>query len=638
MSDSRVDGQPKGFRVEFERRGLKVRDVVRSLFPDGTALEIRITADKASDLLKVRSVKFAPPIEGSRSRRERSTKLAPWELPPMLPADLFAVCAILLNLSGAAHHVVADATSLPAWRRRIVVSKHMRRAAKKVGLKWRAISAFSSEWDHIWPIRVVWRKLIEHWKSEVFTELPPSDRPPEWWKYALFGLMAADEAAKSFGVFSENEEDFELLDVLFDSYLGVDTSSELTGTTATIDGHYTISTASPDVACVLPKSRTAGVGCTLRSLSHNLALLPPRGLARSKWRCANPKAFPLERDMAPLNILAVPYPYKVSARNFSSPHAADVESETGAWFELDAGWENHEHDGVISGAESRNPDQFARFIEKAAASARRSVRSVNGVVLPEASIPYSHFKAILDLAARSRPEEPLGEIEFLVAGTSTNEDGDRGNFASVVMFSRFLESRRRVMVATQGKHHRWRLDRRQINAYGIASAFSGATYWWEQIPLTSRTLNLFSFRRLSTFVALICEDLARIEPVHDMVRSIGPNIVFALLMDGPQVSSRWPGRYAMGLSDDPGSSVLTLSSYGLIERWNNRCIAGHRNTSIGLWRDETGDTREIGYTIGSAGTLLTLMPERKCEWTLDGRADDSDSIRWVYSDQIAVEV
>ncbi|WP_163452249.1 hypothetical protein, partial [Escherichia coli] len=34
----------------------------------------------------------------------------------------------------------------------------------------------------------------------------------------------------------------------------------------------------PKLARVLPKSRTPAVGCTTRTLSHNLALVPPQGI------------------------------------------------------------------------------------------------------------------------------------------------------------------------------------------------------------------------------------------------------------------------------------------------------------------------------------------------------------------------
>jgi len=78
------------------------------------------------------------------------------------------------------------------------------------------------------------------------------------------------------------------------------------------------------------------------------------------------------------------------------------------------------------------------------------------------------------------------------------------------------------------------------------------------------TCTFYVFRYGMSMATLICEDLARIDPVQTVIRAIGPNLVIALLMDGPQWQRRWSGRYATVLADDPGSAVLsvTLARYG----------------------------------------------------------------------------
>jgi hypothetical protein len=68
-----------------------------------------------------------------------------------------------------------------------------------------------------------------------------------------------------------------------------------------------------------------------------------------------------------------------------------------------------------------------------------------------------------------------------------------------------------------------------------------------------------------TCVSLVCEDLAP-DDVAQVIRSVGPTIVLAGLLDGPQLPSRWGARYASVLADDPGSGVLTLTSFGLTQR------------------------------------------------------------------------
>ena len=65
-----------------------------------------------------------------------------------------------------------------------------------------------------------------------------------------------------------------------------------------------------------------------------------------------------------------------------------------------------------------------------------------------------------------------------------------------------------------------------------------------------------------TIVFLVCEDLAQIDNVAEVVRSVGPTVIYTPLLNGPQLSSRWAARYASVFADDPGSAVGTLTSYG----------------------------------------------------------------------------
>ena len=42
----------------------------------------------------------------------------------------------------------------------------------------------------------------------------------------------------------------------------------------------------------------------------------------------------------------------------------------------------------------------------------------------------------------------------------------------------------------------------------------------------------------ATLAALVCEDLAEIDDVVEVLRSVGPTMVVTPLLDGPQLSSR----------------------------------------------------------------------------------------------------
>jgi len=91
--------------------------------------------------------------------------------------------------------------------------------------------------------------------------------------------------------------------------------------------------------------------------------------------------------------------------------------------------------------------------------------------------------------------------------------------------------------------------------------------------------------------------------------------VIALLMDGPQLGFRWAGRYASVLADDPGSSVLSVTSLGMVSRTQppSRVVA--------LWKDMQRGLRELRLDEGASALYLTIAPEWTEEWSADARRD-----------------
>jgi hypothetical protein len=132
-----------------------------------------------------------------------------------------------------------------------------------------------------------------------------------------------------------------------------------------------------------------------------------------------------------------------------------------------------------------------------------------------------------------------------------------------------------------------------------------------------------------TLCVLICEDLARQDPVAEVIRAVGPNLVFALLMDGPQIRQRWPARYASVLAEDPGCSVLTMTSLGMSRRSRRRdsdtANQPDRSTTIALWRDAVFGEREIVLEPGQNACVLSLVCRTLPERTIDGRIDDKNA-------------
>src|SRR5205823_9439098 len=112
---------------------------------------------------------------------------------------------------------------------------------------------------------------------------------------------------------------------------------------------------------------------------------------------------------------------------------------------------------------------------------------------------------------------------------------------------------------------------------------------------------------------------------------VGPNLVVTLLLDGPQLAVRWPARYATVLAEDPGSSVLTLTSAGMValsrpitKKKGTKSSAAHTaGRVIALWKDAKHAPIEIKLEPGSGGVLLNLQREFHKEWTADGRDDGS---------------
>lgn len=114
--------------------------------------------------------------------------------------------------------------------------------------------------------------------------------------------------------------------------------------------------------------------------------------------------------------------------------------------------------------------------------------------------------------------------------------------------------------------------------------------------------------------------MARYDPVLPTVAAVGPTLVLALLLDGPQLTNRWPGRYATVLAEDPGSSVLTLTSLGMIER---AAIPMRENHAvIGLWKERHGAAKELVLPKDHHALVLSLnLCEKERQVTLDHRVE-----------------
>jgi hypothetical protein len=114
----------------------------------------------------------------------------------------------------------------------------------------------------------------------------------------------------------------------------------------------------------------------------------------------------------------------------------------------------------------------------------------------------------------------------------------------------------------------------------------------------------------------------------------------ALLMDGPQLGSRWPGRYASVLADEPGCSVLSLTCAATVDLSNAYHVAtAHPATLpervIARWT-QAGATKDIVLPDAANGVLLTLQSNPRHQTTLDNRSDQSHARELSFVSQYSI--
>ncbi|MBZ9995861.1 hypothetical protein [Mesorhizobium sp. BH1-1-4] len=547
--------------------------------------------------------------------------LSSFSEPPALPADIFAFAGYILDGSSAYHHVAPD-NGPPIGSHQLTVDDTLRDRAIKVGKQWRENATEPGKLPSV-PQHVteLWRQLADHAHQDVHSGPLIGKELPRWWIVLLELFMIADEASQDVG--------FVLNNVFYAPVLEAFTQEDVVSGREfrrVQSGTITLSTADTSVLCVQPKSRTPSVGCTMRSMSHHLALLPRSGEVSARWQ--TPVFGEPAADAGALGLLLIPFPYRIQPEAFVA--GGNVKSRWG-WFDVEQRWLPAESDK--SGRKA-----FVDFVLELTRAARRAGKRVDGVVLPELSLDYALFAQL----AKAMSEE--GKVDFLIAGISDRESR-KGNFVAIAPFFQFegATDDSGLSFRIREKHHRWKLTKDQIEAYGIGDALSTDRNWWEHLDLLERDLDLFVYRGGTSLTTLICEDLARVDPCQVVLRSIGPNLVIALLMDGPQLEGRWPGRYATVLAEDPGSSVLTFTSLGLIERQNAQQLEKPNtqqrfplSSSVGLWKDEANGVQRLELPRSADAICLQLKAASKTEHTLDGRSDGEYAHRWVFENYFGI--
>jgi hypothetical protein len=528
---------------------------------------------------------------------------------PTWPPDVFAIAATVMRRNGAYVHCVktpASSTAVPI----VSLGANWADTAQRVGERWnkailkalkknigpgkQPFGAVVSQVPVPPEVSRAWQRLTEH---GAVTAIESSRDHPEIAR-ALIELCAyADEASAGLGL------------------PGFDDKDEFSSAASFfLNRNQRLSfclTVDVQKARVLGKKHTPQQGLTLRSISHHLSLCLPWEV-EAQWFEVDARGLD---DV--LNLLLLPWPLKVRAANFRPMKADDV----------DIAEEHRTFDYM--------PDKIKdleRHFADAIKSAKAEVTDLHAVVLPELALTLAEWSIAEKIA--------LEQGVLLISGIVDDRDELTGlpvNSCRIQMASLRYEKSGTSQPADlpayqQAKHHRWCLDRNQVLQYDLGGQLPSAVRCWENSHIGRRRIFFATLGGWLTFSVLICEDLARQDPIAEVLRSVGPNLVVALLMDGPQLNSRWPARYASVLADDPGSSVLTLTSLGMCTRSQPPSALNQEpSTVIALWKDKLYGAREVALKKDSVGCVLSLTCAMLEEFTADGRSDHKSTQVPVFS-------
>jgi hypothetical protein len=357
----------------------------------------------------------------------------------------------------------------------------------------------------------------------------------------------------------------------------------------------------PHFVRVLPKIRTAPTGKT--SFSRYACVHGP-GL-EARWHKLPARHRGTDPQAEHAQLLLLPWPLRVRESDFRAVEGSvqRLAKEPFGFFEF-------------APEERLDLD----LVDRVLLAAREEVGSVDVVLLPESAIEESevdglearldrHGVSYLQAGLRKRSARPggLGRNQMHVG---VNARFEKGGPLPSSPGGQWFHIR-------QDKHHRWSLDESQIYQYHLGGALHPHIRWWEAIDVPRRSVQIVEVGEGITIVSLVCEDLAQNDDVAELVRSIGPTIVSTALLDGPQLTSRWSARYASVLADDPGSAVMTLTSFGMAQR--SRPSGLDSSPVIALWKDPARGIREISLEPGAQAVLLTVCGARATRHSADGR-------------------
>jgi hypothetical protein len=486
------------------------------------------------------------------------------------PADVFAVTNLLLDHTEAYRFAVS-----PPAGRRWPPNKHWREGVTAAAAAWRKAAAGALDRADPAPPAVcaLWQVLLENRDTPV--EALRRGETPQLGEALLTLHAMADEAHR--GLAAVRPADLGPFEMRV---------------RALLDQHGSLARIEPRRIRVTPKTHLSSRGLTIRSFSRYLAL--NYEAIDVRWQHVAVGAGNWVEGRRFHQVL-LPWPLTLDARAFTP-----VDGPLGM-------------DDEAFGFFAYRPDRplDLDLVEALLDSAKRRVERIDSLILPEAALTAEEVAPLEDLLTRAG-------VDALVAGV-------RGPSIHAQLARNYVHLGFHTpggwVHREQDKHHRWCLDPSQIRQYHLARTLPPKKRWWEAIEIPPRSVEVIDTGGGATMVPLVCEDLARLDEVADVLRRIGPSFVIALLLDGPQLSQRWACRYASMLSDDPGSAVLTLTSLGMVARSRPPGLPPSR--TIATWSDPQTGIRQIDLARGASAVLITSTVQATTAWTADGRRHET---------------
>jgi hypothetical protein len=476
------------------------------------------------------------------------------------PPDVFGFSAHFAKLSGIYTH----------YTRRPDLVEDIGRLAKQAGKKWRK-GLIGTKKAVPRPIREAWAIVCDRVGRSV-EELKKDD---QFTRSVLYLLACADEACVGVGIPDQGQSGW------------FDAAAELLLST---QGNL-CRLLPQDTIRVLPKLHTPQSGLNIRSLSHHLAICSANEV-RAEWT-VSPISSKADSPSMKMKILLAPWPLRMGPDVYKESTVVSKNPNKFGYFDY-------------APSNASKGESISIWLRKRLDSADNMGHQLDLVVFPECAMTLKEWRDVSSLCA--------ARGIALVSGVHHKSNkAKRARNSLKMRLPLVFED------ITQDKHHRWQLDEKQIRAYSLSNSLNVKKLWWENIEIEERKLHFVAASAEVTMCSLICEDLARQDPVSELVRAVGPNLVIALLSDGPQINGRWPSRYASVLADDPGCSVLTISSLGMVERSRPKGSAVSR--TVASWKDALGNYVPIDLGVSDDSVLIDIEIIRREEWSADGRSD-----------------